>query len=202
MSSDIGRLQQIRNKKLYSKYIYTNSATWTHPFPGTPIKVTITILGSGGHGGAGAVGANFGTGGRGGESGYLGILSVIVTNDISVYINITYSVYVGSSVVAGGGIGMTYIGPGGANGANGIDNGSLFYGTSYTGLDGEEGISSMFGTGGLGGQSKVTSSQNGGNAVGYGAGGGGGGGGKSDRTAGSGGLGKSGIVIIESWEII
>ena len=87
MPAEDALLQQIKNKS-YNKLIYINpnnptpySETWSHPNPGAPIHMTITVIGAGLAGGL----ANGSFSGAGGNGGGIGIVVADITNDLNLY---------------------------------------------------------------------------------------------------------------------
>ncbi len=171
----------------YNKKVYTQSALWKHPSPGTPINVMLTLVGGGGGGGStwfmnffytgyGAY-TNGATGGGGGGSGRIVSTMIDVTTDQQIIIGAGGAAPVCTGVTTG-----TY----------NYNNGTPLYAMTYTGTQGGPGGDSKFGNitaaGGSPGSNPAVdgSAGNGGNG-GFGGGGGGGFGG-----AGGAGLDYSG----------
>jgi hypothetical protein len=176
------------------KAVITNTTPSTWTVPAGVTKVFVTMVGGGGGGltGANASGQTYCTPGAGGAAGELKLFQEITVTP-------------GTPIVVGAGAGGvsgapgnqsqfgTVVASGGAVGGAGragvaltqIGNPVLFIAANGTGT--------MFGEGGVGGQTSVATSgasASGGNGVGFGAGGGGG-------VCTTGGSGAPGIVVIE-----
>lgn len=192
---------------------FTASGTFTVPAE----TVWVTMVGGGGGGGDAADATNVGGGGGGGGGSGRYVYRRKVTGlTVGSTVNVTVgsggtavppvpggSSSFGSHVtVLGGGVGvsasMVFGGAGGQpSGTCGATGGE---GANYASGSGGTGGSNPFGQGGSGGARSGSGGVQGGgglNGTGYGAGGGGGGGGRLTGFFARGGLGTSGIVIVE-----
>ena len=179
MPAEDALLQQIKNKSVYHKYVYTTAGTsWWYNTYSQKVLFTFTLLGSGGLGGNGGAFC----GGTAGKSGQLQIGTDTVISSSSIKIVIGSTAAIQYDNISGTMIQIASVGNPGVS--NGCSNG--------TGI-GENASATPFSGGPTGGQPTIDGES--GIQYGYGAGGGGGG-----KTSGHGGSGGPALVILETWE--
>ena len=184
MPAEDALLQQIKNKSVYHKYVYTTAGTsWWYNTYSQKVLFTFTLLGSGGLGGNGGAFC----GGTAGKSGQLQIGTDTVISSSSIKIVIGSTAVIQYDNISGT---MTQTA---SVGNPGVSN--SYFGSAI----GENASATPFSGGPTGGQPTIDGES--GIQYGYGAGGGGGGqSGDGGQTGGHGGSGGPALVILETWE--